>query len=205
MRVLLITPPLVRQEAYQSDDSRPDFEALRLISPAEPLTVAAILETAGHTVRFVDLGSYANGREAAISRALTDFAPDAVALVQSILTFATSHDWDGKEVFEQVRTLRPTAATILTGGHATNYPGKAVSDGVCDYAIKGEVDFALPQLIDALATPEALADSLLNIPGLSWRQVDGKTASSEAYPSVDVTRLPPPAYHLLSDGDRSRY
>ena len=205
MRVLLITPPLVRQEAYQSDDSRPDFEALRLISPAEPLTVAAILETAGHAVCFVDLGSYANGREAAISRALTDFAPDAVALVQSILTFATSHDWDGKEVFEQVRTLCPAAATILTGGHATNYPGKAVSDGVCDYAIKGEVDFALPQLIDALATPEALADSLVNIPGLSWRQVDGKTASSEAYPSVDITRLPPPAYRLLDDNDRSRY
>ncbi|MDQ5917551.1 MAG: Radical core protein [Pseudomonadota bacterium] len=206
MRVLLITPPLVRQEAYQSDDSRPDFEALRLISPAEPLTVAAILETAGHTVRFVDLGSYANGREAAISRALTDFAPDAVALVQSILTFATSHDWVGKEVFEQVRALRPTAATILTGGHATNYPSKAVGDGVCDYAIKGEVDYALPQLIDALATPAMLlTEALAQIPGLSWRQVDGQTASSEAYPSVDITRLPPPAYHLLSDDDRSRY
>lgn len=201
MRILLITPPLVRQEAYPSDDARPDFEALRLISPAEPLTVAAVLEAAGHPVAFVDMGSHAVGRDAAIVRALTEFNPDAVALVQSILTFATSHDWDGREIFDLVRKHCPAATTILTGGHATNYPGKAVADGACDYAIRGEVDFALPQLIDALATQAPLAD----IAGLSFRGADKVLATHPDYPTVDITRLPPPAYHLLNDDDRRRY
>lgn len=201
MRVLLIVPPLVRQEAYQADDSRPDFEALRLISPAEPLTVAAVLEGRGHTVAFVDMGSYASGREQAVAEALAGFMPDVVALVQSILTFATSHDWDGREVFDLVRRTCPQAVTVLSGGHATNYPGQAVVDGVCDYAIRGEVDFALPDLVDTLAGSQPAAD----LPGLSRRTADGGVQTADSYPSVDVTRLPPPAYHLLGDDERARY
>lgn len=201
MRVLLIVPPLVRQEAYQADDTRPDFEALRLISPAEPLTLAAILEARGHSVAFVDMGSHASQREEAVTEALSCFMPDVVALVQSILTFATSHDWDGREVFAQVRASCPAAVTVLTGGHATNYPGQAVVDGVCDYAIRGEADFALPDLIDALASGTVPT----TMPGLSLRDADGVAHTDETYPSVDVTRLPSPAYHLLGDKERARY
>ncbi len=201
MRVLLIVPPLVRQEAYQADDSRPDFEALRLISPAEPLTVAAVLESRGHEVAFIDMGSYATGRLEAVAEKLAAFVPEAVALVQSILTFATSHDWDGGEVFDLVRSSQPRARTILCGGHATNYPGQAVTAGACEFSLRGEVDFALPELIDALASGTGLDQ----IAGLSRRDADGQPSHDDRYPSVDIRELPLPAYHLLGADDHTRY
>lgn len=186
-RVLVVVPPLVNQEpSAEVDPLRPDFEAYRLISPIEPATVVADLNRRGYEARLFDLGAVPQGRLESLERALREWPPDAVALVQSVLTFATAQDWDGGPVFELARTLNPEVVTILTGGHATNYPGQAVEAGVCDYSLRGEPDLAVGELLDALR------DDL--------EEPDGET-----YQTVDVAALPCPDYRSLPADQQATY
>lgn len=192
--ILIVIPPLVnREEDTDPDPSRPDFETRRLVSPVEPTSVAADLLEHGFEVSLFDLGVHIENRYENLRRHMEAFAPDAVVMVQAILTFATAQDWDGRRVFELARERNPEIVTVLTGNMATNYPGKAVSDGVCDYSIRGEVDFAVGTLLTALAEDGDTSE----IPGVAYRTAVGTVACSDRYPEVDVARLPSPAYHLL--------
>lgn len=150
-RVLIVVPPLINTDEG-SDYKGPDFERYRLISPVEPTSVAADLLKRGFDVKIFDMGTYKTGRICHLKEYIDYFVPDAVAIVQGIMTFATAQDWDGKAVFD----LCPSTVRILTGIHATNYPGKAVTESVCDYSIKGEVDFVLGDLLTMLNTRATL-------------------------------------------------
>jgi radical SAM superfamily enzyme YgiQ (UPF0313 family) len=199
-KVLIVVPPLVNRDESDLDPSRPDIESYRLVSPVEPTSVAADLLNRGYTVKLFDIGAYIDSRAERLAAFLADFRPDTVVVVQSILTFATAQDWDGKAVFDAARAHDPGIVTILTGNNATNYPGVAVTAGVCDYSIKGEVDFAVGDLLDRLTSGAALEE----VSGLS-RRMDGQTFSNPDYPAVQVEQLPLPAYSILEPDQKRQY
>ncbi|GJL49438.1 MAG: hypothetical protein NPIRA01_06650 [Nitrospirales bacterium] len=180
--------------------NRPDIESYRLVSPIEPLTVAADLRTRGYQVDLCDLGLYVDSRFNSFTNELIAFRPDAVVLVQSILTFATAQDWNGSPVFKIAKQNIPNVVTILSGGHATNYPGHAVRDGICDYSIRGEVDFAVGDLLCALNN----AKEPSSIHGVSYHRGTEVEVSLD-YPSVDLSKLPVPAYEVLTVEQRKGY
>tara|TARA_R110000772_G_scaffold73216_6_gene159873 strand:+ start:13024 stop:14637 length:1614 start_codon:yes stop_codon:yes gene_type:complete len=201
--VLIVVPPLVDYDSeLEKKSGKPDFEKRRLVSPLEPMSCAADLLRRGYDVQFLDLGTCETRRERKdhLREKLKTHRPDAVVAVQSILTFATASDWDGAAVFAIVRDICPKAATILTGTHATNYPGQAVADGTVDYSIRGEVDFAVGDLLDALGT----GGDLGKIAGLSFKR-DDVINTSPNYPDVTLTDLPLPAYQILDDWHTRRY
>jgi hypothetical protein len=99
-KVLIVVPPLVNRDESDLDPSRPDIESYRLVSPVEPTSVAADLLNRGYTVKLFDIGAYIDSRAERLAAFLADFRPDTVVVVQSILTFATAQDWDGKAVFD---------------------------------------------------------------------------------------------------------
>lgn len=201
-RVLIVVPPLVNtDEGADPNPDRPDFEAHRLVSPVEPTVVAANLLNGGFEVQIFDLGVYREDRYQKLAAVLESFSPGAVVMVQSILTFATAQDWDGERVFSLARKKLPDVMRILTGTNATNYPGQAVRAAICDFSLKGEVDFAVGELLCALNDGEDLA----GIPGLAYRDADGQGVVRDKYPEVDLATLPLPAYHVLDDEHRIRY
>ena len=196
-KVLIVVPPLVnREDDVDPDPTRPDFETRRLVSPVEPTVVAADLLSRGFEVALFDLGVHIEDRYGKLEARMSDFRPDAVVMVQAILTFATAQDWDGRQVFALARRCDPGAVTVLTGNTATNYPGKAVADGVCDYSIRGEVDFAVGDLLAALRE----GDDVTRLDGVA-----GTGFASDTYPNVDVAALPLPAYHILDGEHRGKY
>jgi len=193
-KILVVVPPITNPESDGGViPNRPDFETRRLVSPIEPLTVIADLKKRGFAPSFFDMGTVGEQRYEKLAAHAEGFRPDAVVLVQSILTFATAMDWDGARAFEIVRSVCPAAVRILTGNHATNYPGKAVDDGVCEFSIRGEVEFSVGDLFQALRDGDALGD----VAGLSYRDDGGEAHLSVAYPSVDLNRLPLPDYGAL--------
>lgn len=201
-KILIVVPPLVnREDDVDPDPTRPDFETRRLVSPVEPMVVAADLLSRGFTVELFDLGVHVEGRYEKLETHLRQFTPDAVVMVQAILTFATAQDWDGRQVFELSRRVNPNAVTVLTGNTATNYPGKAVAEGICDYSILGEVDFAVGNLLSALQAGEDVS----SLDGVAYRPADGTEITRASYPRVDVAELPLPAYHILDDAHREQY
>jgi len=200
-KVLIVVPPLVNLDEHAASD-QPEYEAYRLVSPVEPTTVAADLLKRGFEAKLFDLGThFFKGRFEQLERALARVRPDAVVVVQSILTFATAQDWDGKRVFDLARATRPDVVTVLTGNNATNYPGQAVKAGICQYSIRGEVDFAVGELLSTLN----VSGDVSVLPGLSYRAASGDVATDEHYPTVDVATLPIPAYHLLEPEQKAQY
>ena len=97
------------------------------------------------------------------------------------MTFATASDFDGKFIFDWVKKILPDTISILTGSHATNYPGRAVEQGTCDYSLKGEIDFTLPKLINNLKNNLEIE----NIDGLSFT-INKKIFNNTNYPKVDI-------------------
>ena len=192
--ILVVVPPLTNPDSDGGlIDGRPDFETRRLISPIEPLTVITGLKALGFKTDFIDLGAVGDKRYDKLRQRAETFQPDVVILIQSILTFVTAVDWDGARAFETVREINPSAVRILTGNHATNYPGSAMENGVCDYSIRGEVDQAVGQLLQALQA----GNSLDQVTGVSWSGNDGTSNVSTAYPSVDMSDFPLPDYGSL--------
>jgi len=201
--VLIIVPPLVDYDSeVDRKAGKPDFENRRLISPIDPLTVAAVLRHRGYNVELFDMGIFTETRlrKVKVREVIDSHKPRYLAIVQSILTFATAQDWDGKEIFDWAKITSPESVTILTGSHATNYPGRAVEEELCLYSIKGEVEFSLPDLIDAL---EDNAD-LKSIPGLSYKTGEG-LINKDSYPKVDIETLPLPAYEILDSAHVEGY
>ena len=195
-KVLVVVPPITNPESDGGViPNRPDFETRRLVSPIEPLYVIADLKKRGFVTSFIDLGAVGENRYAALRERALEFDPDAVVLVQSILTFATAMDWDGARAFDTVRSVSPQAIRVLTGNYATNYPGKAVLNGVCDISIRGEVEFAVGDTLEALRSNHYLS----NLPGISYRHDSGEAHVTDTYPSVDLDRLPLPDYGSLDE------
>lgn len=201
-KVLIVVPPLVnRDEEGDLNPDRPDFEAYRLVSPVEPTSVAANLLNRGFDARIFDIGAYTELPFEKLERLVASYAPDAIVMVQSILTFATAQDWNGKRVFDIAREYSPRVVSVLTGTNATNYPGRSVEEGVCDYSIKGEVDFAVGDLLTTINENGDFG----NLAGLAYRKPSGEVIVSAEYPKVDVTQLPTPAYHLLDAEQKRMY
>jgi radical SAM superfamily enzyme YgiQ (UPF0313 family) len=199
-KVLLVVPPLVNSDE-DPDPSRPNYELLRLVSPVEPTIVAANLRERGFEAQLFDLGVHIENRYANLRERLEAFAPDAVVMVQSILTFITSQDWDGTQVFSLAREVSPEVVTVLTGNTATNYPAKAVSEDVCDYSLKGEVDYTAGDLLSALNEGRNIEE----VAGIIYKKANGETFVSEHYPAVDMATLPMPAYDILDEAHRVGY
>ena len=95
----------------------------------------------------------------------------------------------------------PGVTTILTGSYATNYPGRAIENGKCDYSLKGEVELSLPNLIKLLREG---SEDLSSIPGLSYK-VANELIDDPRYPNTDITILPPPAYQILDEEHTQGY
>ena len=55
-------------------------------------------------------------------------------VANSVLTFGSTFDVDGEDIFRMARKLFPNCVTILTGTHATNYPGVVVQKKICDFS-----------------------------------------------------------------------
>jgi anaerobic magnesium-protoporphyrin IX monomethyl ester cyclase len=200
--VMIVVPPLVFSEGHiVPGDKLYELETRRLISPVEPASVAANLIARGFAARIFDLGVHFERRFESLKEHIEDFKPDAVVMVQSILTFVTAQDWDGQQVFDMARELNPKAITILTGNTATNYPAKAVGEKVCDYSIKGEVDFAIGDLFVALNKGADISQ----VAGVCFCKEDGSVFESDKYPEVDISTLPIPAFDVLDEESREKY
>jgi len=194
--ILIVVPPLVNHKKSGAlNHNPPNFEDFRLVSPIEPMTATANLIDCGFNTKVFDMGLFLTDRLTHLESEMNSFKPDAFVMIQSILTFATAQDWNGKDAFDLCKKLYPNCLTILTGSHATNYPGKAVQERICDYSIKGEVDFVLSDIFSKINK----AETIENVEGVSFLKADGNLHISINYPKVDVCKLPLPAYHILTE------
>ncbi len=152
------------------------------------LTYAAVLEEAGHEVRYVD-------------------APVEGWSEEDLLNFL-SHDDSDAYVFYSVnlsrkldllthsliRRYRGDVPIIFTGPGPSYQPyaESYIVDGAT-YVLRGEVDFAIRELVDKLQDNLDISD----VPGLSWREGDDIRHNPPPPLIRNLDVLPFPARHLI--------
>ncbi len=93
-----------------------------------------------------------------------------------------------------VKQVCPKAIVVLGGHHPSALPEAVLAHPAVDFVLRGEAEETLPLLARALkagTSPEA-------IPGLAWRQPDGRPRLSPPVVVSDLDGLPEPAFDLLN-------
>jgi radical SAM superfamily enzyme YgiQ (UPF0313 family) len=143
--------------------------------------LVAALRKRGHEPRVVDAAAPYGPRDPeAFLNAVAAHAPDVVGLHLKTL--------EAQPAYAAAQTLRGLGIPLIAGGpHATICLAETLRNGF-DYAIRGEAEVALPDLIDALAA----GSSVENIAGVSF--VDrGLSRHAPSRPfEMDLDGLPQP-------------
>jgi radical SAM superfamily enzyme YgiQ (UPF0313 family) len=202
-KILIVVPPLVKRKnntdiAYKYLD----FETYRLVTPIDAVTMASDLVRKGFEATVFDLGTFRDDGISGLTQKLNIYQPDLVVLSNSILTFGSTFDVDGEDIFQAAKEVLPNIITVLTGTHATNYPGKAVKEGICNYSIKGEPELAVGELVQKLnQEPE----SIKSIAGLSYLNSNNILVESSDSSLVNIENLPKPNYKLVDESQTESY
>jgi radical SAM superfamily enzyme YgiQ (UPF0313 family) len=107
---------------------------------------------------------------------------------------------ESDEIIAAVREVKPEAAVVIGGCHATLYPEYFLQDGGADFVIRGEGEEASAALLGCLET----GDDLSRVPNLAYKKGSG-TVMNEMRLIDDIDRLPFPARRFLVERDFKAY
>lgn len=172
MRVLLLGMP----------DVASCFDRVMRIPNLGIASVAANID--GADVNILDLVLHSQNVTKTVVECLEKLQPDVVGLSAMTFQYDTA-----KAIARTVKSILPTAKTVLGGYHATiayNLISMDQAADVFDFLIRGEGEQPMNQLVNALLHNEDFSD----IPGLSYR-VDGRfvhnhVGSSQCLSSVRI-------------------
>lgn len=183
MRIFLISGAISGESRYGNLD---DIGAY--LPPYGLMSLASVLEQAGHTVKILDSVRYPLS-PASLCDKVREFDPDLIGLsVYSI----------GADIaIENARHLKQEFdIPIIAGGpHVIVYPEDLAQYDFFDYLVDGEGELTLLELVEALESGGDLA----KVKGIYYRQ-NGSMLKNESRPYIDnLDDLPFPAFHLVDD------
>lgn len=152
--------------------------------------VGAMAERLNHEVEILDLALEKNER-AADERLETRLREKKYDLVG--LTAMTVEYESAVRAAQRVKQFDPSIPVVFGGQHATIKAEEVLSQGFCDYVVKGEGEIIFSEFISALAR----GGSLESVKGLSFKRNGELVRTPDQDPILDLDGLPWPAYHLL--------
>ncbi|MBI5178290.1 MAG: radical SAM protein [Nitrospinae bacterium] len=182
MKVYVLNPPYVDdfcRSARWAAKSRGRVQR----HPEYLLTAVAVLEQAGHEVKFTD-GAALNLKAADIESELASFKPQMAVL------HTTTPSIDNDISYAALAKKQGVALTVLVGAHVSAEPEDTLkrAKGAVDAVARGEYDYILLDL--------AFGKDLKLVPGISFMDGGAATHNPDA-PLPDVKALPFPAWHHI--------
>lgn len=154
------------------------------------LYVGTSLDRAGHKVSILDADSAGLTRDMLMA-ILRDEAIEIVGVITVTPIY--------KRVVQLCAAIKeafPSIVTVIGGIHPTVSPMQAMQAPSIDFAIKGEGEQTMLDLVEALNAEAGLAD----IPGLLYRE-DGQVRQNRERPLIDdLDSIPIPDWSLLRKG-----
>lgn len=186
VRVALVYPPYgpVRNEP----GIRTVKENYGIFPSLSLLYVAGILQNAGAEVLFIDAHAENIGLTETVER-LQEFGPDYIGYTLTTYLFFQSMDWI-KAIKEHVDV------PVLVGGvHLSIYARETLAYPEVDYAVTGEAEHALPELLNALMRKQDLS----TVRGIAFKHHDGRIVVTPRAADVNVDAAPFPARNLIDN------
>lgn len=186
LKVALVYPP------YGAVRNEPGIKTVKenygIFPSLSLLYVAGILEGAGCDVIFIDAHAEDLTLEQTVAR-LRAFGPSFIGYTLTTYLFFQSMDWI-KAIKEQV-----DVPVIVGGVHLSIYPRETLGYPEIDYAVTGEAERSLPDLMAALVD----GGDLSSVRGVAYKRPDGAVVVTPAARDVDVDDAPYPARHLIDN------
>lgn len=186
LKVALVYPPYgpVRNEP----GIRTVKENYGIFPSLSLLYVAGILENAGVEVLFLDSHAEDIALDETVSR-LEAFGPDFIGYTLTTYLFFQSMDWI-RAIKEKVKV------PVLVGGvHLSIYARETLAYPEVDYAVTGEGEKAIPDLLNAIIKKKDLS----TVRGIAFKHPDGRVVVTPRAADVDVDEVPFPARNLLDN------
>ena len=151
-------------------------------------TAAAVVESAGHTIFFLDAQAKNMPTYEAV-KCLKDFKPD-------IIVHQTTTPSIDSDILSALRCKDATdAQNIMVGSHVSAEPEDTIrlADGTVDAVVIGEYDYTLRDLANGVGLDECL--------GIAWSR-DGEFIVNKPRPFIeDLDELPFPAWMHIDIND----
>lgn len=188
LKVALVYPP------YGAIKNEPGIKAVKenygVFPSLSLLYVAGVLEAHGVEVEFIDANAEGLPVEEAVER-LRRFGPDYVGYTVTTYLFHQTMAW-----VDAIKAALPDLPVIAGGVHMGMYPLVSMSHRSLDFAVTGEAEVTLPELLHRLRKGERL-DGLM---GLVWRGPDGEPIYNGPAPLLrDIDDAAEPARHLIDN------
>lgn len=180
-------------------DARSDFVDEPQMPPLSIYALTAILKARGFNVLVADPFYY--GYRLTDTALLTELLHNIDVFCLSTTTFQWSVSI---EIIKTVRRIKPSIIIIIGGVHVSYYAEKIMKEYPVDFAVEGEGEEVLPELIEALASggdPRKVAGIMMrNDEGLvirTERRLLVSTEVLEKAPLPDFSQLPDQLYQIL--------
>lgn len=189
-RIVLVNPPYER--------IAPGYEFVRHVTNRSPslglLHLAAVAREHAWTPTIVESDAQQLD-EAAVVEHVAALAPDVVGI-----TLFTVGVWASVGIARGLKQRLPGVKIVVGGPHVSSMGRETMERfGDFDYAIVGEGEWALVELLDALEHGGDLAA----IAGLMWRGAEGLVVNAAQPYRKELDELPMPAWDLLPDFPRA--
>jgi len=181
--ILLINPPLAREELFE----RGSKVVGSILPPLGLAYIAAVLEKNGHKVKVID-GIAEEISIKQISEEAKNFDFVGITATTAII----------KRAYETAEAIKEVAniPVIIGGPHATALPEEVAKKKFVDFAVLGEGDFAMSELIDAINKKK----NIDNVPGIAYLK-NNQVKFTVSRPLIkNLDDVPLPARHLLPMG-----
>jgi len=185
MRVLLIYPPISKQERYSSAIGSAGGRQM----PLGVFYLASYLRQRGHEVAVID-GEAENLATNDILMRAEQFRPGLVGISATTVAFHR-----GLEVAQEIKAHHPECPIVLGGPHVSSNLTHAMSFSEFDFAVVGEGEVPLAQLAEALEQGKDLA----SVGSLTYCR-EGELVVNPPSPRIEnLDAIPFPAYDLAAD------
>lgn len=185
MRVMLIYPPVSKEERYSSAIGSAGGRQM----PLGVFYLASYLRHHSHDVAVID-GETEGLTAGDIYQRVKAFNPDLIGISTTTMAFHRA-----LETAQEIKTKFPNHPIVLGGPHISSNLAHAMSYNLFDYGVVGEGETILLELVEKLQN----GGDVSTIAGLAYRQNGEMKYMPRAGQIENLDDLPFPAYDLVSN------
>lgn len=184
MKILLVYPPISLWERYSSGIGHSGGHQI----PLGVYYLAAYVRQAGHDACVVD-GEAQGMTVAAVAEKALEYGPDIVGISSTTVAFHRALETAG-----EIKDRIPDIPVVIGGPHVTAVREDVLYHPEFDFAVYGEGEETLKELLDTLTD-----GCFSSVKGLIYRD-KGVPIINAARPFIaDMDKIPFPAYDLIAD------
>lgn len=188
MNILLLNPP--NKNTIEMEDSNEIVKEHGSYPPLGLLYLASSIKKFSkykHNIKIID--SFSENLDFKdIEKTIKNFNPDLIGI-----TAYTPILYDALKTLKLAKKINPKIITVIGGHHSDLYPKETLSQEGIDFAILGEAEYTLPNLIDNIIEKSSIS----KIKGIAYKKKDKIIINGKHQIINKLDDLPFPAYELI--------